>query len=139
RFDCFDPVIDLSDDIARVAREPRLLALLAELYGEPAQLFKDKLIYKPPLAPGYDLHQDYIAWEEFPKSFVTAIVAIDHSAAASGGPEFFPGLHRRGLLSPADGQFHRLQESALGGAGGVIPALDPGDVVVFGGLMPHRS
>jgi hypothetical protein len=66
RFDCFDPVVDLSEPMAQAAHDPRLLALLAELYGEPAYLFKDKLIYKPDGAPGYDLHQDYIAWQEFP-------------------------------------------------------------------------
>ena len=31
------------------------------LYGEPACLFKDKLIYKPPGVKGYGLHQDWIA------------------------------------------------------------------------------
>jgi ectoine hydroxylase-related dioxygenase (phytanoyl-CoA dioxygenase family) len=139
RFDCFDPVIDLSAELAAIARDPRLLQVLAELYGEPAQLFKDKLIYKPPGAPGYDLHQDYIAWEGFPRSFVTAIVAIDPSDAAAGGTEFFPGTQRLGLLSPPDGAFHRLAPALLGDARGVIPALQPGDVVVFGGLMPHRS
>ncbi len=139
RFDCFDPVIDLSPDIERAARDPRLLALVGELYGEPAHLFKDKLIYKPPLAPGYDLHQDYIAWEEFPRSFATAIVAIDPSDADSGGTEFFAGEHRRGLLSPADGGFHRLAPTDLRNSRGHVPALAPGDVVVFGGFMPHRS
>src|SRR5262245_10067242 len=47
RFDCFDPVIDLSDPFAEVARDPRLLDLAGALYGEQAFLFKDKLIYKP--------------------------------------------------------------------------------------------
>ena len=140
RFDCFDPVTDLSEPIAAAARDPRLLALLAELYGEPAYLFKDKVIYKPDGAPGYDLHQDYIAWAEFPTSFVTAIVAIDGSDERSGGTEFFSGEHRRGLLSPPDGQFNRLTADALSpGAGGTIPVLSPGDVVVFGGYLPHRS
>ena len=48
RFDCFDPVIDLSEPCARAARDPRLLEIVGALYGEPACLFKDKLIFKPP-------------------------------------------------------------------------------------------
>lgn len=40
-FDCFDPVIDLSDICARAARDPRLLDIVSSLYGEPACLFKD--------------------------------------------------------------------------------------------------
>src|SRR5262245_54555738 len=47
RFDCFDPVIDLSPVCARIARDPRLLALVSALYRQRAHLFKDKLIFKP--------------------------------------------------------------------------------------------
>src|SRR5262245_66386633 len=71
RFDCFDPVIDLSPLFEKVARDPRLLDLGAAIYGEPAFLFKDKLIFKPPGAQGYALHQDYISWDSFPTSFIT--------------------------------------------------------------------
>ena len=66
RFDCFDPVIDLSEACERAARDPRLLEIVGALYGEPACLFKDKLIFKPPGSPGYELHQDYISWKSFP-------------------------------------------------------------------------
>src|SRR5262245_25989574 len=47
-FETFDPVIDLAPVCAGLARHPRLLAVLDELYGGPARLFKDKLIFKPP-------------------------------------------------------------------------------------------
>jgi hypothetical protein len=38
RFDCFDPVIDLSPACERTARDPRLLDIVGTLYGEPACL-----------------------------------------------------------------------------------------------------
>src|SRR5262245_10050487 len=57
RFDCFDPVIDISPVCASVARDPRMIELVSTLYGERAHLFKDKLIFKPPGAKGYALHQ----------------------------------------------------------------------------------
>lgn len=139
RIDAFDPIIDLSEALARVARDDRLLGVLEELYGEPARLFKDKLILKPSGAPGYDLHQDYIAWEEFPETFVTAIVAIDASSRDTGGTEFFAGEHLRGVLSAPDGGFNRLKLDDLNVKEGIIPDLEPGDVVLFGGLVPHRS
>ena len=66
RFDCFDPVIDLSAVCERTARDPRLLDIVGTLYGEPACLFKDKLIFKAPGTLGYKLHQDYISWTSFP-------------------------------------------------------------------------
>src|SRR5262245_13993887 len=95
-FETFDPVIDLAPVCARLARHPRILAVLAELYGEPARLFKDKLIFKPPGAKGYDLHQDYVAWPNFPRSFVTAAVAVDPCDQSNGCTVAYPGYHRRG-------------------------------------------
>ncbi len=139
RFDCFDPVIDLSPRIAEATRQPALLAVLAAIYGEPARLFKDKLIYKPPGAPGYDLHQDWLAWEGFPHSFVTVIVAIDAATCDAGATEVYPGLHTQGNLSPADGEFHRLKPEDVAGVEAVPLLLAPGDIAVFSGHLPHRS
>ena len=103
RFDCFDPVIDLSAVCERTARDPRLLDIVGALYGEPACLFKDKLIFKSPGTPGYKLHQDYISWKSFPTTFLTVIVAIDAADANNGATEVFPGYHQQGCLTPRDG------------------------------------
>src|SRR5688572_12658040 len=113
RFDCFDPVIDLSHVCDMIAHHPKLLDALAAIYGEPACLFKDKLIFKPPNAKGYKLHQDYIAWTSFPRTFLTAIVAIDASDRENGGTEVFAGYHTKGSLSAEDGMYHDLPESAV--------------------------
>ncbi|HAM71047.1 MAG TPA: hypothetical protein DCM86_05330 [Verrucomicrobiales bacterium] len=139
RFDCFDPVIDLSEVCGRVARDPRILGAVSALYGEPAHLFKDKLIFKPPGAKGYALHQDYIAWKSFPKSFVTVILAIDPADAGNGATEVFAGLHTRGCLTPADGQYHELPESVVAGVSPEVLELRPGDLAIFSGYTPHRS
>src|SRR5262245_54584622 len=48
RFDCFDPVIDLSPVCSRIAHDARITDIVSTIYGEPACLFKDKLIFKPP-------------------------------------------------------------------------------------------
>src|SRR5579871_5314264 len=37
-FETFDPFADLSPALASVARDPRLLTAVSELYGEPAHL-----------------------------------------------------------------------------------------------------
>ena len=139
RFDCFDPVIDISPDCGRVARDPRLLGLAGAIYGEPACLFKDKLIFKPPGALGYALHQDYISWKSFPTTFLTAIVAIDPADEQSGATEVFPGYHRQGCLSPMDGMYHELSPEAVDLSKGVSLNLQPGDVAIFSGYTPHRS
>jgi ectoine hydroxylase-related dioxygenase (phytanoyl-CoA dioxygenase family) len=138
-FETFDPVIDLSPVCTRIARDPRLLERLGSLYGEPARLFKDKLIFKPPGANGYDLHQDYIAWPSFPRSFVTAVVAIDSCGLDNGCTIVYPGYHLQGCLSAEDGDYHPLPAEAVDEATAIPLELQPGDVAVFGCFTPHRS
>jgi ectoine hydroxylase-related dioxygenase (phytanoyl-CoA dioxygenase family) len=139
RFDCFDPVIDLSPSMEKLARDSRIIGAVSSLYGERACLFKDKLIFKPPHAAGYGLHQDYISWESFPESFVTVIVAIDPADAANGAPEVFSGYHKPGCLSPRDGMYHELTAKEVDLSKGTVFDLAPGDIAIFSGFTPHRS
>jgi hypothetical protein len=139
RFDCFDPVIDLSPACEAVARDPRLIDAVSALYEEPAHLFKDKLIFKPAGAQGYALHQDYISWPSFPTSFVTVIVAIDPADRANGATEVFPGYHQQGCMSPMDGMYHELTAEQVDVSRGVTLDFQPGDVAIFSGYTPHRS
>jgi ectoine hydroxylase-related dioxygenase (phytanoyl-CoA dioxygenase family) len=138
-FETFDPIIDLSPACRDLAHHSRLLAALADLYGEPASLFKDKLIYKPPGVKGYALHQDWIAWPGFPRSFLTVLVPLEPAGRDNGGTELFPGYHHGGPLSPEDGDYHELPVDLVDESRGVVPEMRPGDVAVFGGFTPHRS
>ncbi len=138
-FDCFDPVIDIGPVCRFIANDERIVSPLSALYGEPARLFKDKLIFKRPGVKGYNLHQDYISWPEFPKSFVTVILAIDATDASNGATEIFPGYQQQGYLSPADGDYHELPPEAIDASRGVILELAPGDLAIFTGFTPHRS
>ncbi len=138
-FETFDPVIDLAPVCRRFAHDPRILDVLAELYGERACLFKDKLIFKPPGAKGYVLHQDFIAWKGFPRSFLTVLVPIDAADATNGCTEVFPGYHHDGTLAPEDGQFHELSADVVDLSKSVKLELEPGDIAIFGGFTPHRS
>lgn len=138
-FETFDPIIDLAPDIGRLAVDPRILRPLQAIYGEPACLFKDKLIYKPPGATGYGLHQDFIAWKGFPRSFLTVLVAIDACDPENGSTELFAGYHHNGPLSPEDGQYHELPPETVDPARSHPLSLQPGDLAIFGGFTPHRS
>jgi ectoine hydroxylase-related dioxygenase (phytanoyl-CoA dioxygenase family) len=139
QFETFDPVIDIGPACRRLAYEPRLLGVLAGLYGEEACLFKDKLIFKPPGVKGYGLHQDWIAWPGFPRSFLTVLVPLDAADLANGCTVVYPGYHRGGCLSVEDGSYHELPDDAVDESRAVPLELRPGDVAVFGGFTPHRS
>jgi ectoine hydroxylase-related dioxygenase (phytanoyl-CoA dioxygenase family) len=139
QFETFDPVIDIAPVCRRLAGDTRLLGLLARLYGDAACLFKDKLIFKPPGVKGYGLHQDWIAWEGFPRSFLTVLVPLDPADVENGCTEVFPGYHQKGCLSPEDGMYHELPADVVRESDAVPLEMQPGDVGVFGGFTPHRS
>jgi 2-aminoethylphosphonate dioxygenase len=139
QFETFDPIIDLSPACEALAREAGLSAVLADLYGEPACLFKDKLIYKPPGCPGYGLHQDWIAWDGFPRSFLTVLIPLETVNLANGCMVVYPGYHCSGSLSAADGNYHELPADTVDEALAVPLELEVGDVAIFGGFTPHRS
>ena len=137
-FEVFDPIADLSSIADEVAHDPQLLKILHDIYGEPAELFKEKLIYKQAGAIGATLHQDWIGWPGFPESFLTVLVAIDSFTQENGATEVYPGLHKNGYLSPKDGQHHLLSAEEMG-AEPVPLMLEPGDIAIFGCFTPHRS
>ena len=138
-FETFDPVIDLGPACRDIALSPELLNLLGELYGEPAHLFKDKLIFKPPGVKGYKLHQDWIAWPGFPRSFLTVLVPFETADRDNGCTIAYPGYHKSGSLTEEDGQYHELPDGTVDEGTAVPLLLEPGDVAIFGGFTPHRS
>lgn len=138
-FETFDPVCDIAPVARGLALAPALLSLLAEIYGEPACLFKDKLIFKPPGVEGYELHQDWIAWPGFPRSFLTVLVPLEAADRDNGCTVVYPGYHHSGPLSAEDGEYHELPATLVDESRAVPLVLAPGDVAVFGGFTPHRS
>lgn len=139
QFETFDPIVDIGPVCRRLAFDARLLSVLTQLYGDEPCLFKDKLIYKPPGVKGYGLHQDWIGWPGFPRSFLTVLLPLDDAAADNGCTEVFGGYHRNGSLSPEDGQYHELPPGIVEPWRGVLLELRRGDVAIFGGFTPHRS
>ncbi len=137
-FEVFDPVNDVSPVCERFTTDPRIVSAVESIYGEPACLFKDKLIFKPPGATGYRLHQDIpLGWKGFPQSFVTVLIPIDASSTGNGCTEVFAGYHSGHLSSnPSE---YMLPDELVDETRRVNLELEPGDIAVFHGLTPHRS
>ena len=137
-FEVFDPVNDLSPVCERFCKDSRILSVVESIYGGVACLFKEKLIFKPPGSLGYKLHQDIpLAWEGFPKTFLTVLIPIDPSSEENGCTEVFSGYH--GDFLSTDGSTYMLPEDVVDPARRTALILEPGDIAIFHGLTPHRS
>ena len=108
----------------------------AQVFGEPAVLFKEKINFKGPGGEGFAPHQDSQAgWEVYASNFVNVMVCIDEAAVENGCLELAPGQHRRGLLR---GMEPLKDEDMIGMDFRPCPTL-PGDIVLFDAYVPHRS
>ena len=137
-FEVFDPVNDLSELLRQVCFDSRIMNMLEAIYQEPAELFKEKLIYKMPGANGYRLHQDIPqSWPGWPRSFLTVLLAIDGSNRSNGCTEVYRGYHG-GFLS-ADPNEYMLPDHCVCHSRREFLELEPGDVAIFHGLAPHGS
>jgi len=137
-FEVFDPVNDISPVCERFSLDLRITRVIEAIYGEPACLFKEKLIFKPPGATGYQLHQDIpLWWKGFPRTFLSVLIPIDPSSEKNGCTEVFTNYHHDFLCTTP--QDYMLPDTAVDVSRRVPLILEPGDVAIFHGLTPHRS
>jgi ectoine hydroxylase-related dioxygenase (phytanoyl-CoA dioxygenase family) len=139
--DRIDPVLDISSVFDALSRDPRLIAAASCLLDGTAIPFRSKLITKRPGTAGYGLHQDYPYWERLglpADDYVNATIAFDLFDPASGTLEVFPGLHRE-RVPPPPGAPLDADEAFVEGRPSLLLVLEPGDVVLFHSLIPHRS
>jgi len=141
--DRIDPVLDISPVLLALAQGKRIIEPVEQLLhcSNPA-IFKGKLISKWSQTNGYAMHQDYSYWRDFPEAaadcFVTALLALDRFDTDSGTVEFFPRLHHR-RIPPPSGNPNDTDENQIDLSTGTLAVLEPGDVVFFHSLTPHRS
>ena len=118
----------------RLIRHGALSDWVAGLMGGDVALFKEKINFKMPGAPGFKAHQDQQAgWARYAPLFVTAMVAIDAATVENGCLEIVPGRHREGLIGQ---EWTPLEEAGLGLH--AVPTA-PGDVIFFDSFVPHAS
>lgn len=115
-----------------------MMARLAELMGQPACLFKEKINYKLPGGAGFTAHQDAPAFDTFGHRYhVTVLVAVDPQTVENGCLEFAdPLLEGTVLPQQAGGAIAPETEADLRWRALPLPA---GSVVFFDSYIPHRS
>lgn len=124
-------------DMERLLTGSAFSDAVAALFGEPAQLFKEKINFKMPGGQGFEPHQDMQAgWQDFGSLHITALVSVDPATRENGCLEVAAGQHKRGLIGSL---WRPLQGAELDGIDFTPVETEPGDVVFFDSFTPHRS
>ena len=136
-----DPVVDISPVFDELVKDPRIVNVVASIFRDRALLFKDKLIFKAPGTDGYTMHQDQAYWQLCPADDILSVsIQIDGANAANGCIELFPGYHGK-LMTPPKLRSQLRQEDVdkIDLSLGEKIETQPGDVLIFHSLTPHRS
>jgi len=139
--DRLDPVADISTVFQQLNRDPRLVSVAEALLNGKVRVLKEKIIYKRPGIEGFGFHRDgpYFGISGVPGAdMVSLCVAIDPTTIENGATEFYPELRLSELESARD-ESRDIDESELTRQPGLQPFLQPGDAVMFDGLVPHRA
>jgi ectoine hydroxylase-related dioxygenase (phytanoyl-CoA dioxygenase family) len=124
-------------DFAGLFNSGRMIDAVAELLGEPAVLFKEKVNFKLPGGDGFKAHQDAQAgWNRYAGFYVTALVSIDAATLENGCLEMAAGWHDKGLIGD---EWTPLAGATLDDIEFVAYPTAPGDAMFFDSYAPHRS
>lgn len=121
--------------------DSRLTDIVAQLIGQRARLIQTMVYFKPPGSRGQSFHQDNLYLRTTP--LMGAWVALDKADAENGAMEMVRGSHLYGLLpcqiANTDVSFTDSETVIPPGLDNDLIALEPGDVIFFGGYTIHGS
>jgi len=124
-------------DLGALVRSPRVVEPVADLLGEEAVLFKDKINFKLPGGGGFAPHQDIQpGWDRYASYFISVMIAIDPNTIENGCLELAAGHHARGLIGR---RWEPLEGRELDGVEFIAYPMAPGDAVFFDCFTPHES
>jgi len=122
---------------------PPVLAVLEDLYGEPALAAQSMFYYKPPGSRGQALHQDNFYLKVEPGNCIAAWTAIDQADEDNGALLVVPKTSNYDISCPEEADrnesftTHYVKPPKDQKA---IPAImDKGDVLFFNGNLIHGS
>ncbi|KAJ5387284.1 Phytanoyl-CoA dioxygenase [Penicillium cosmopolitanum] len=118
-------------------RGHRALSTLQQLAGEDMLLFKEKINYKLAGSGGFDPHIDANAYTHVRNiKHLTILAAVDIMNGTNGGLEVVDGSHRMEIPLGKD---RCIEPTWVNGHTWTPCDLEPGDILVFGSYLAHRS
>jgi Phytanoyl-CoA dioxygenase (PhyH) len=148
------PINDLSDYLAQVSNDPRLIGPMRQIMGHEPILMEEKLNYKQPLPQRvegieirqsddrFPVHNDwaYYRAQDYPTDILSSAIALDDNPVESGPIHVWPGSHREHLeheSAPTGGL--QVLPRLIDFEGGVDILAPAGSVMIFHALLVHNS
>ncbi len=89
-----EPVSDLSALFAEAATFPGITEPVSAIFGEPVELFEDKLNLKLPGGSAYPWHQDWVCcWRAHTDELITCFIYLEDADETNGCLQVIPGSH----------------------------------------------
>ena len=149
----------VSAPFARLARHPRMVQPVMDLFGEPVYMHQFKINGKAAFEGDvWQWHQDYGTWRNddlMPtERAMNVAIFLDEVNAFNGPLMFIPGSHRRGVLDASHdltttsyplwtldhALIAQLVERAGGRDGGIVSPQGPaGSMILFHSCLVHAS
>ncbi len=123
--------------LADLLQHEKIMAILHELLGEPATLFKEKINFKLPGGKGFTPHQDAPAFASFGQTFhITLMIPIEKTDEENGCLYIAEHLNKEMLKQAEDGTIHPDVYQTFNWQ---PLECQLGDIVLFDSYMPHYS
>lgn len=133
----------ISPVAVRYMLHPRIMAILADLFGEPPLAAQSMFYWKPPRARGQALHQDNFYLRVQPGTCIAAWVPVEDTDEENGCLVVAPGSQSLDIVCPEEADptisFTRHYVPVPPGLREVPVPLRAGDVLFFGGNLIHGS
>ena len=128
---------DYHDGFGSLLHGGRLAEILKQVTRDDMLLFKDKINYKLPGGNGFGAHLDAPAYDHIGQiEHTTANLAVDAATVANGCVEVVRGSHKMHVELAEGG---RISEAWEANHQWVPVELAPGDLLIFGSHLAHRS
>jgi ectoine hydroxylase-related dioxygenase (phytanoyl-CoA dioxygenase family) len=147
------PINDLSEYLAEVSNDPRLIEPMRQIMGHEPILMEEKLNYKQPLPQRiegveirliddrFPIHNDwaYYRAQDYPQDILSSAISLDDSTVESGPIHVWPGSHREHLEHESVEIGLQVKPGMIDFSGGVDILAPAGSVMIFHALLVHNS
>ena len=132
--------IDRHPPLAALARHPEILGLVQRLIEGNPELFQEMALIKPPKGREKPWHQDHAYFNLALGTPIAGVwIPMEPVSPKNGCMYVLRGGHREGPRTHFKRRDWQICDTEIGGTSRVALPMQPGDVLVFDGLLPHGT